>query len=130
MAALSSSAFALSHSTNLISGQAVSTVAITVFYTFGFGVLMYLTLRVTGFLVWAMLVHGLTDPTTILASGGIDKVSTGSPTNDLLHAAGLFTIPLALIGIILLLFVRGRVGEPEGDAEHVAPEPGGKHASA
>ena len=91
---------------------------------------MYLTLRVTGFLVWAMLVHGLTDPTTILASGGIDKVSTGAPTNDLLNAAGLFTFPLALIGIILLLFVRGRVGEPEGDAEPVEPEPGGKHVSS
>ena len=63
---------------NLFSGQAVTTVAFTVFYTFGFGVLMYLTLRVTGFLVWAMLVHGLTDPTTILASGGIDEVATGA----------------------------------------------------
>ena len=91
---------------------------------------MYLTLRATGFLVWAMLVHGLTDPTTILASGGIDKVSTGASTDGLLHAAGLFTFPLVFIGIILLLFVRGRVGETKGDDEHVEPEPGGKHVSA
>ena len=130
VAALSSLAFALSHSTNLIGGQAVTTVAFTVFYTFGFGALMYLTLRATGFLVWAMLVHGLTDPTTILASGGIDKVSTGASTDGLLHAAGLFTFPLIFVGIILLLFVRGRVGETEDDDEPVEPEPGGRHVSA
>ena len=106
---------------NLFSGRAVTTVAFTVFYTFGIGVLMYLTLRVTGFLVWAMLVHGLTDPTTILASGGIDKVATGGASNDLLSLAGFVTIPLAVVGIIALLFVRGRVGEPE---------PGPKHGSA
>lgn len=128
VAALSSGAFALSHSANLIGGQAVTTVAFTVFYTFGFGVLMYLTLRVTGFLVWAMLVHGLTDPTTILASGGIDKVATGATTNDLLHAAGLFTFPLVFFGIILLLFVRGRAGDAGGGAE--LADSGGKHVSA
>ncbi len=130
VAALSSAAFALSHSTNLIGGQAVTTVAFTVFYTFGFGVLMYLTLRVTGFLVWAMLVHGLTDPTTILASGGIDKVATGPSTDDLLHAAGLFTFPLIFIGIILLLFVRGRVGDTEGDAGRDEPRADGRHVTA
>ena len=81
-------------------GQAITTVAFTVFYTFGFGVLMYLTLRVTGFLVWAMLVHGLTDPTTILASGGIDKVSTGGSTSGLLTPRASFTFPLRFIGII------------------------------
>ena len=130
VAALSSAAFALSHSTNLIGGQAFTTVAFTVFYTFGFGALMYLTLRATGFLVWAMLVHGLTDPTTILASGGIDKVSTGPSTSGLLHAAGLFTFPLVFIGLILLLFVGGRVGERNGDDGHVEPEADGKHVSA
>ena len=119
VAALAALAFALSHSVNLFSGQAVTTVALTVFYTFGFGVLMYLTLRVTGFLVWAMLVHGLTDPTTILASGGIDKVATGGSSSDLLSLAGFVTIPLALVGIIALFFVRGRVGEPEPGPKHV-----------
>lgn len=119
VAALAALAFALSHSVNLLSGQAVTTVALTVVYTFGFGVLMYLTLRVTGFLVWAMLVHGLTDPTTILASGGIDKVASGGSTSGLLSVAGLFTVPLALVGIVALLFVRGRVGEPEPDGKHV-----------
>jgi uncharacterized protein len=117
VAALAALAFALSHSVNLLSGQALATVAFTVFYTFGFGVLMYLTLRVTGFLVWVMLVHGLTDPTTILASGGIDKVASGGSSSGLLTAAGLVTIPLALVGIVSLLFVRGRVGETESEPD-------------
>jgi hypothetical protein len=120
VAALAALAFALSHSVNLLSGQAVTTVAFTVVYTFGFGVLMYLTLRVTGFLVWAMLVHGLTDPTTILASGGVDKLASGGSTSGLLSVAGFVTVPLALIGIVALLFVRGRVGEPEPDGTHAS----------
>jgi len=33
--------------------------------------------------------------------------------------AGLFTVPLALAGIVALLFVRGRVGEPQPDGKHV-----------
>ena len=85
-----------------------ATVGFTVVYTFAFGVLMYLTLRSTGFLVGAMILHGLTDPTTILAVGGIDELRTGSESNDLLDAAGLFTIPLIAIGFVLLIFIRGK----------------------
>lgn len=120
VAALASLAFALSHSVNVLTGQPLNAVAVTVFYTFGFGVLMYLTLRVTGFLVWAMLVHGLTDPTTMLASGALDKVATGTSTGGLVGVAGLITIPLALVGIIALFFVRGRAGEPKAGAKHVS----------
>ncbi len=120
VAALASLAFALSHSVNVLTGQPLNAVAVTVFYTFGFGVLMYLTLRVTGFLVWAMLVHGLTDPTTMLASGGIDTVTSDGTVNGLVTLAGNLTIPLALVSIIALLFIRGRAGQPKADATHVA----------
>lgn len=120
VAALSTLAFALSHSVNALTGQPLNSVAVTVFYTFGFGVLMYLTLRVTGFLVWAMLVHGLTDPTTMLASGALDKVATGTSMGGLVAVAGYLTIPLSLVGIILLFFVRGRAGEPKADAKHAS----------
>jgi hypothetical protein len=120
VAALASLAFALSHSVNVLTGQPLNAVGITVFYTFGFGVLMYLTMRVTGFLVWAMLIHGLTDPTTMLASGGIDKVTSGAATGGLLPLAGYLTIPLALVGIILLFFVRGRAGQPKRGAHHAS----------
>ena len=108
VAALSSLVFALLHSVNLLSGQALSTVGFTVVYAFAFGVLMYLTLRTTGFLVGAMILHGLTDPTTILAVGGIDQLRSGSESNDLLDAAGLVTIPLIAIGYVLLIFIRGK----------------------
>ena len=68
---ISSLVFALLHSANVLSGLPILTVALTVVFTFGFGVLMYLTLRVTGNLIWPMLVHGLYDPTLFLATGGI-----------------------------------------------------------
>jgi hypothetical protein len=80
-----------------------------VVYTFAFGVLMYLTLRSVGFLVAAMILHGLTDPTTILGTGGIDEITEAGGDNVFLSATGAFTFVLVLIGVILLMFVRGRV---------------------
>ncbi|GID93388.1 CPBP family intramembrane glutamic endopeptidase [Amorphoplanes digitatis] len=109
VAALSSLLFALTHSLNLLSGQSIKVVGPTVLYTFAFGVLMYLTLRSTGFLAGAMILHGLTDPTTILATGGIDEVKTGEASNSWLTGAGMFTAVLILAGCVLLIFIRGRV---------------------
>ena len=111
VAALTSLFFAVSHSVNLLSGQSIVTVGPTVAYTFAFGVLMYLTLRSVGFLAAAMILHGLTDPTTILATGGIDEIPSGASANPLLAATGPLTILLIVAGPILLLFVRGRVGD-------------------
>ena len=108
VAALSSLAFALLHSVNLLTGQPLTTVAFTVVYTFAFGVLMYLSLRSIGFLVGAMVLHGLTDPTTILAVGGLDELKVAG-SNGLLDAAGFATFPLIAVGFLLLVFIRGRV---------------------
>lgn len=113
VAALTSLFFALSHSVNLFQGQSIKTVGPTVIYTFAFGVLMYLTLRSVGFLVAAMIMHGLTDPTTILATGGIDEITSAGASSGFLNAAGLFTFVLTLTGIVLLLFVRGKVTPAE-----------------
>lgn len=110
VAAVAAVTFSLSHSVNAFNGQPLLTVGVTVLYTLGFGVLMYLTLRVTGFLLWAMLLHGLTDPTTALASGGIDIVTSAGSDNALLSLGGYLTLPLAFTGIIALFFVRGRAG--------------------
>ena len=109
VAGLTSLLFALSHSVNLLSGQSIKSVGPTVIYTISFGVLMYLTLRSVGFLVAAMILHGLTDPTTILATGGIDEITAAGSDNILLTAAGGFTLVLTLSGFVLLAFVRGRV---------------------
>ncbi|WP_410871292.1 CPBP family intramembrane glutamic endopeptidase [Nocardia sp. A7] len=108
VAALTSLTFALSHSLNLLTGQSITVVGPTVLYTFAFGVLMYLTLRVTGFLLAAMVLHGLTDPTTMLATGGIDEVATDASSGGLLQGAGLFTMVLIISGYLLVLFIRGR----------------------
>lgn len=113
VAALSSLFFALSHSINLFTGQSFKTVGPTVVYTFAFGVLMYLTLRSIGFLVGAMIMHGLTDPTTILATGGVDKITEGGSASGLLSIAGAFTIVLTVAGFLLLIFIRGKVNKPQ-----------------
>ena len=62
VAVVSSLLFALMHTVNFISGMEVSTVLATVVYTFGFGMCMYLTMRVTGTIWAAIVLHGLTDP--------------------------------------------------------------------
>lgn len=113
VAGLTSLLFALSHSVNLLSGQSIKSVGPTVIYTISFGVLMYLTLRSVGFLVAAMILHGLTDPTTILATGGIDEITAAGSNNILLTVAGGFTWVLILAGLILLAFVRGRVSREQ-----------------
>jgi uncharacterized protein len=91
----------------------LATVGFGVVFTFAFGVIMYLSMRVTGFLVGAMIPHALTDPTMILATGGIDKIKGGSSSNALLDGAGLFTYALVAIGYILLIFIHCRVSKPE-----------------
>jgi hypothetical protein len=76
---------------------------------------MYLTMRVTGFLVFAMVLHGLTDPMGILANGAVSDVATGTSLNTLLTIGGQLTIPVGLAGVILLCFVRGKAGQTTRD---------------
>ena len=114
VAALSSLLFALSHSINLLSGQSITTVGPTIIYTFAFGVLMYLTLRSFRFLVAAMVLHGLTDPTTILATGDLDKATDQAQLDGLLAGAAAATLLLIAAGFMLLIFIRGRVGARDG----------------
>jgi hypothetical protein len=114
VAAVSSLLFGVAHSLNIFSGGQVSTVGTTVLYTFAFGILMYLSMRVIGFIVAAMLLHGLTDPTTFLATGGLpDQVDTTTVTG-LAGIGGQFTLVVILAGWIMAVFIRGKVGEPKG----------------
>lgn len=110
VAVVSSLIFALLHVTNLFSGMGLGTVAVTVGYTFCFGILMYLTLRVTGNLIWPMLIHAVTDPTLFLSTGGIDQ--TGTTQNAFLAVAGPANILTIAVGLIALIFIRGRVPRP------------------
>jgi membrane protease YdiL (CAAX protease family) len=107
---LSSLIFALLHSGNLLQGQAIGTVAFTVVYTFAFGILMYVTLRVTGNLLWPILLHASTDSSLILLTGGVDTAAaTDLHPGPLAGIAGLANIAVIVIAIVPLIFVRGRV---------------------
>ena len=77
---LTSVLFAAMHSVNAIGGgkgEGIQIVA-TIIFAFFFGAAMYLTLVITGSLIWAMVFHAITDPTTFLASGGVDSGNLGS----------------------------------------------------
>lgn len=106
---LSSLIFALLHSSNLLSGQSPATVALTMVFTFVFGVAMYLTLRVTGSLLWPILLHAITDPTTMLATGGIDASTVH--LDPLTTLAGRSIYLYAILALVTVFAVRGRVGE-------------------
>jgi len=109
VAAVSSLVFAVMHSINLFSGMAPLVVAVTVLYAFGFGVCMYLSMRVSGFLLVAIVLHALTDPTTMLATGGLDQTASDATQNVLLAAASPLNFVIIFAGLIMLIFIRGRV---------------------
>ncbi len=106
---LSSALFGLIHSANIIGGQAWWVVAITVVYAFGFGAMMWLSMKVTGSIIWAMLLHAATDPTTFLATGGIDAHGSTSGDPGLLSIAGLFNYLYIAAALVAIVFVKGRV---------------------
>lgn len=116
--ALSSIIFGLLHSANALGGQAVGSVVIEVLYAIPFGVCMYITLRVTGHIIWPILLHAFTDPTTILASGGIDNSVAGTSNLPLLIATiGTF----GYLAFALVAFISTR-GDAEGRADaHEGP---------
>ncbi|MFE9563668.1 CPBP family intramembrane glutamic endopeptidase [Streptomyces sp. NPDC006487] len=93
---VSSLLFALMHLTNMLSGMKVGTVLITVVYTFGFGVCMYLVMRLTGTIWAAIALHAVTDPTTILASGGIDEAVA--------HHTGGWSVLSSAATILMVVF--------------------------
>ncbi|KQZ10840.1 CPBP family intramembrane metalloprotease [Agromyces fucosus] len=121
VAVLSSLIFAMLHSSNVLSGQPIVTVLVTMGYTFVFGIMMYLTLRVTGNLIWPILLHAITDPTTFLATGGIDVAAAGAQ-NPLLAFVTPATLLMAVFALIALIFIRGRAdaGVPGLVAAHSA----------
>lgn len=107
VAVLSSLLFALLHSSNILTGQPLLTVLLTMVYAFGFGMMMYLVLRATGNLIWPMLIHGLTDPTTILATGGIDTAHAGAES-PLIPFAGAFSLIFIVAALLSIVFIRDR----------------------
>lgn len=104
--ALSSLVFALLHLSNLFTGQDISTVGPTVVYAFAFGVCMYATLRVGGSLIWPIILHALTDPTTILVTGAIDD-GTHATFSESAIVATAGTFAYIAWAVVLLIVTRG-----------------------
>ena len=118
VALVSALLFALLHSGNLLSGQSPLATGFQLVYTFAFGILMYLSLRVTGNLIWPILLHATTDPSILLQSA--------YPADGALTAiAAQGNIAVVIAGIVLLFFIRGKV---EPTASVVEPGIGTKVA--
>lgn len=115
VAVVSSVLFALMHAVNLLSGMAVATVAATVGYTFAFGMCMYLSMRVTGTIWAAIVLHGVTDPATFLSTGGVDRAVVGSAEGWAVLAP-FATIAFAVLAVVAVFLVRGRVEPRRGGA--------------
>jgi len=110
VALISAALFAALHSGNLLSGQSPFATLVQLVYTFAFGLCMYLTLRVTGNIIWPILLHASTDPSIFL--------QTVYPSDSPLTAlAGLGNIAVIATGLILLIFIRGRVANPSHFAD-------------
>ena len=112
VAIVSSALFALMHSINLLSGMSLQTVLGTLVYTFGFGVCMYLTMRVTGTIWAAIVLHALTDPTTMLSTGGVDQ-AVGTQASGGSVLASFATIALIAFGVVAAFLVRGKADARE-----------------
>ena len=106
VAVVSAALFAAMHAGNLLSGQPLFPTLVQLVYTFAFGLCMYLTLRVTGNLIWPILLHASTDPSIFLQS-------TLPAEAPLAAFAGLGNIVTIAAGLILLIFIRGRVTPPQ-----------------
>ncbi|WP_259614065.1 CPBP family glutamic-type intramembrane protease [Microbacterium paraoxydans] len=106
VAVVSAAVFAALHAGNLLTGQDLLPTAFQLVYTFAFGICMYLALRVTGTIIAPILLHASTDPSIFLqtlypAEGGLTAV------------AGLGNIVVIVAGLVLMIFIRGRVGASE-----------------
>ena len=118
----SSLAFGLMHGINLFSGMSPLVVGITVFFAFGFGILMYVTLRVTGNLIWPILLHALYDPTLFLSTGGID-VAAARAQSVLVTLAGSANIVFIIAALLLIpaVIISDRLAAQRNAQEVVAP---------
>ena len=96
VALVSAALFALLHSINLFTGQALGPTLIQLVYTFFFGICMYLALRVTGTIIAPILLHASTDPSIFIQS-------TYPAPGPLSAVASLGNIVVIVVGIILLV---------------------------
>ena len=97
VACVSAALFAALHAGNLLTGQPLFATLFQLVYTFAFGILMYLTLRVTGNLIWPILLHASTDPSIFL-------FTTYPTTSTVATLSGLGNPAVIIVGLLLLLW--------------------------
>ena len=102
VALVSAALFALLHAGNLLGGQDLVPTLIQLVYTFFFGILMYLAMRVTRTIIAPILLHASTDPAIFLQAAFPAEGPLGS-------VAGLGNIVVIVVGLVLVFFIRGRV---------------------
>jgi hypothetical protein len=108
VAVVSAALFAGLHAGNLLNGQNLLATGFQLIYTFAFGILMYLALRVTGTIIAPILLHASTDPSIFL--------QIAYPTQGTLTAfAGFGNIAVIIAGFVTIFFIRGRVGDAHPD---------------
>jgi membrane protease YdiL (CAAX protease family) len=108
VAVASAAIFALLHLGNAFGGQAIFTTLIQVGYTFAFGICMYLSLRITGNIIWPILLHATTDPSIFL-------LAAYPAPGPIAPVAGLGNIVVIITGLVLIWFIRGRV-QPKNES--------------
>lgn len=113
VALVSAALFALLHAGNLFAGQPLFATLLQLVYTFFFGILMYLAMRVTRTLLAPVLLHASTDPVIFM--------QVQYPVDGPLGAiAGLGNIAVIVTGLVLVFFIRGQVGAKDEQAEKLS----------
>lgn len=107
VALVSAAVFSALHAGNLLGGQSLFATAFQLLYTFAFGICMYLTLRVTGNLIWPVLLHASTDPSIFLQTAH----HVDSPLSQI---ASMGNIPVIAFGLLAIFFIRGQVASKDG----------------
>ncbi len=95
---LTSALFGLMHLVNAINGAAIGSTIQQVVLAFGAGTIFYILRRVTGSLVWAMILHGLWDFSTFALGRG-----TPGPFAALGGGLEIIAIVIALVGVAFVI---------------------------
>lgn len=111
VALVSSGIFAALHVGNLFTtNQGLPTTLLQVVYTFCFGLCMYLALRVTGNLIWPILLHASTDPTLFLHG---KFAAAGNPLSIISAFSAYLVIATGAILLVVLIVSERRRAKRE-----------------
>jgi membrane protease YdiL (CAAX protease family) len=114
---LTTTLFALMHLVNAVTGQAIGPTIQQVGFTFIAGTILYILRRVTGALIWPMILHGLWDFSTFAVTHG-----TRGP---LAGVGGVFEITAGVVGLFVVAFViRGAQERTDGSPVNARAQEG------